>query len=157
MKTTIYWFIAFILALGLLTIAVALFPKGQAKLGFMNGKLGPCPNTPNCVCSEESSTTSYIEPLSFSDTADDAWQRLKQVVVSSGGSIQTEEDGYLWVSFTTKWLRFVDDVELRMDANSHVIHVRSASRLGRSDFGVNRKRVEMLRLMLNGSSAAKSE
>lgn len=153
-----YWLIGILLTLGLLMMGIALLPKGQARVGLMDGQLNPCPNTPNCVCSEDPSTSSYIEPLIFgsevfgdealNESADSAWQRIKQFVVSSGGQIQTEEHEYLWVSFTTKWLRFVDDVELRMDADNHVIHVRSASRVGHSDFGVNRERVEMLRLLL---------
>ena len=69
--------------------------------------------------------------------------------MASGGTIQREESTYLWASFTSKRLRFVDDVELRVDADKHIIHVRSASRVGRSDFGVNRARVEMLRSLLN--------
>jgi uncharacterized protein (DUF1499 family) len=169
MKMTKYWLMGIVLALGLLMMGIALFAKGQARVGLMAGKLSLCPNTPNCVCSEDASTSSYIEPLIFSGevfsgevfsdevfngSADSAWQRIKQVVVSSGGHIQTEEQGYLWAIFTTKWLRFVDDVELRMDVDSHVIHIRSASRVGRSDFGVNRERVEMLRLLLNSSPSA---
>ena len=120
----------------------------------MAAQLSPCPNTPNCVCSEDTSKPSYIAPLMFSSEAfngsmDTSWQRVRQVIVTSGGHIEMEEQGYLWASFTTKWLRFVDDVELRMDADNHLIQVRSASRLGRSDFGVNRERVEKLRLLLN--------
>ncbi len=151
MKLTMYWLIGIVFTLGLLTMAIALFPKGEAKVGLLGDRLSPCPNTPNCVCSEDPSAYFYIEPLSFDDPADYAWQRVRQAVVSAGGRIQREADRYLWVSFTTKWLRFVDDMELRMDADRHVIHVRSASRVGRSDFGVNKTRVETLRVFLNSN------
>jgi uncharacterized protein (DUF1499 family) len=72
--------------------------------------------------------------------------RIKEIVGESGGKIQKEENGYLWTTFTTKVFRFVDDVELRMDETRGIIHVRSASRLGYSDMGMNRKRVETLRV-----------
>ncbi len=143
-----YWLIGIIVAFGLLVFVIALIPKGQAKVGLTNGQLNPCPGTPNCVCSEDGSASFYISPLAFSDSAENAWQLAKQAVVSLGGVIQAEEEDYLWASYTTKWLRFVDDVELRMDVDNNVIQVRSASRVGRSDFGVNRKRVEMIRSLL---------
>jgi uncharacterized protein (DUF1499 family) len=144
-----YWLIGIVLALGLLTIGIALFPKGLVKVGLMDSRLSPCPNTPNCVNSEDKSKASFIAPLLINETSDSAWQRVKKVIESSGGSIQAVEQTYLWATFTTKWLRFVDDVELRMDADSQVIHVRSASRVGRSDLGVNRERVEQLRSLFN--------
>lgn len=117
--------------------------------GLMNDQLSPCPDTPNCVCSEDSSSPAYIAPLSFSGTAENAWQTVKYAVVAAGGIITIERPSYLQAHFTSRWLRFVDDVELRMDADNQVIHVRSASRVGHSDFGVNRKRVEKLRLLFN--------
>jgi len=135
--------------LALLTLGFKLMPKGQAKLGLVAGQLSPCPNTPNCVCSEDNSSSAYVAPFAFNDAAEGAWLRAKQAVISSGGRIQTDEQTYLSASFSTKWLGFVDDVELRLDADNDVIHVRSASRLGRSDFGVNRERVERLRMLFN--------
>ena len=62
-----------------------------------------------------------------------------------GGSVVTESDGYLHATFQTRFFRFVDDVELRLEESEKVIHIRSASRVGGSDFGANRKRVEKLR------------
>ena len=144
MKTTMYCLIGIVLALGLLALAISLLPKGQAKVGLVAGKLSPCPDTPNCVCSEDSSAAAYIAPFLYDDSA---WQIAKKVIIASGGQIQTDQQGYLWASFTSKWLGFVDDVELRMDADNNIIHVRSASRVGHSDFGMNRNRVERLRLM----------
>lgn len=144
-----YWLIGIVVVLALLTLAMKLLPKGEAKLSLTAGQLSLCPNTPNCVCSEDKSPAAYITPFVFNDSADNAWLRAKQAVVASGGNIQSQDETYLWASFSTKWLGFIDDVELRMDADNHIIHVRSASRLGRSDFGVNRDRVERLRLLLN--------
>jgi len=133
-------------------VGIRLLPKGHARIGLANDQLSSCPTTSNCVCSEDASASSYVAPFMFSDTVESAWQRARRAIISSGGSIQQETDKYLWASYTTKWLRFVDDVELRMDADHHVIHVRSASRVGRSDFGVNKARVGMLRSIFGGES-----
>lgn len=157
MKTIMYWIIGIILALGLLMQGIRLLPKGQAMVGLTAGHLRPCPDTPNCVCSEDMSSSSRIAPFVFNDTAEAAWLRAREAVLSAGGTIQTEEPAYLWASFTTKWLHFVDDVELRMDAGHHIIHVRSASRVGHSDFGVNRKRVERLRTLFDGAPSGQRD
>jgi len=151
MKNTMYWLIGIVVVLALLTLGVKLMPKGQAKIGLVAGQLSPCPNTPNCVCSEGESPSAYVAPFAFKGEAASAWLRVKQAIVANGGRIQTQEPTYLTASFITKWLGFVDDVELRLDADNGVIHVRSASRLGRSDFGINRARVERLRLLFNSS------
>lgn len=66
-----------------------------------------------------------------------------------GGKIQEEQDGYLWATFTSRLFRFVDDVEFRMVSSDGIIHVRSGSRKGYSDLGVNRRRVEKLRTLFN--------
>ena len=152
MKSIMYWFIGSILVLGLLTLGIALMPKGHPAVGLISGHLRPCPDSPNCVNSEGESTASAIKPLQFNDTVEQAWQRARHAVVSSGGRIQKEGPDYLWATFTTRWLRFVDDVELVMDGEHHLIQVRSASRVGYSDFGVNRARVEKLRQSFNRAS-----
>jgi len=147
MKKTMYWLIGIVLVSGVLLLAIKLMPKGQAQTGLVAGQLRLCPNTPNCVCSEDESSSAYIALLVFNDTAANAWLRARQALIASGGRIQTQESQYISASFTTKWLGFVDDVELRMDADNHLIHIRSASRLGRSDFGMNKKHLERLRLL----------
>ena len=131
-------------------VAIALLPKGDAKVGMSQGKLSDCPGTPNCVCSEDESSAFYITPFIIQGPSDKAWQLLKQLALSAGGTVHEESQSYLWVSFTSKWLRFTDDVEFRIDAERNVIHVRSASRIGRSDFGVNKQRIEALRMQYLG-------
>jgi uncharacterized protein (DUF1499 family) len=64
-------------------------------------------------------------------------------------TVVTETDAYLYVEFTSALFRFVDDVEFFADGNAKLIHVRSASRLGKSDLGVNRKRIEAIRVLWN--------
>jgi len=66
-----------------------------------------------------------------------------------GGKIEEEHDGYLWATFTSRVFRFVDDVEFRMVSTDGMIHMRSGSRKGYSDLGVNRRRVEKLRTLFN--------
>jgi uncharacterized protein (DUF1499 family) len=141
----IRWFLALALIIGLALVALSLVSRKQPKTGLIDGRLKACPDTPNCVCSEDAGKASFVKPLTFSDTPERAWRDLEEVVGEIGGKIEKEENGYLWATFTTKLFRFVDDVELRINAKNGVIHIRSASRVGYSDMGANRKRIENLR------------
>jgi uncharacterized protein (DUF1499 family) len=120
-------------------------PKTQ----LVDGRLRPCPESPNCVSSESDSASSRIEPLTFKGPPEKAWGDLKETIRDMGGEIQEEHDGYLWTTFTSRLFRFVDDVEFRMVFTDGIIHVRSGSRVGYSDLGVNRRRVEKLRTLFN--------
>lgn len=123
--------------------------KRPDNLGVQAGKLAPCPNTPNCVNSQSQDPQHKIEPLSYNSTPQEAMANLKQVIQSLDRTkIITESDHYLYTEFTSKLMGFADDVEFYLDENAKVIHVRSASRLGKSDLGVNRKRVETIRARL---------
>jgi len=146
MKRKILFGILGFLFVGSLSLLIlpSLFP-GQAAVGIEDGRLKPCPDKPNCVCSENKAADSYIAPLSIHGSIHEAWTSAKQAIRELGGKFEKEGDGYLWATFRTRILRFTDDVELRMDEESRVIHVRSASRLGHSDLGVNKKRIESLR------------
>ena len=119
------------------------------KVELVDGKLRPCPESPNCVSSESDRTSSRVEPLTFQGLPEKAWNDLKETIRQMGGNIEQEHDGYLWATFTSKLFRFVDDVEFRMVSSDGVIHVRSGSRVGYSDLGVNRRRVEKLRTLFN--------
>lgn len=104
-----------------------------------NGPFAPCPNSPNCVSSLATDSTHQIDPLPAGDL-----DRLQALVLSLPRTALVERTGdYLHVTFTTRLMRFVDDVEFRV-AGDH-IDVRSASRVGKGDLGVNRARVEELR------------
>lgn len=122
-----------------------LWPQPREKPQLVNGKLRPCPGTPNCVSSESTNPIFRIAPLAFSGSPEQAWATLKLVVREQGGTEQYEDKEYLWSTFTVPVFGFVDDVEFRLSATEGVIHVRSASRLGISDLGVNRGRVDQLR------------
>ncbi len=119
-------------------------PRG---LGLRDGQLRPCPATlRNCVSSEPGTpaaqqVASFPAPGGVAEMA-----RLRAVVEAwPRTTVVRADDQYLHAECTSLLLRFVDDVEFRFDASANVIHVRSASRIGRSDLGANRKRVEGLR------------
>lgn len=118
-------------------------------LGIHSGHLTPCPNTPNCVNSQSEDAKHKIEPFSY-NSSEKAMADLKTVIQSSKRTkIITETKNYLYVEFTSAIMGFVDDVEFYLDEGAKEIHVRSASRLGESDLGVNRKRIETIRTKLN--------
>ena len=133
-------------AVGAITSQLSgLWPQPTEKPQLVNGKLRPCPGTPNCVSSESDNPIFNIAPIAFSGSPDQAWATLKLVVSDQGGAVQDEGKEYLWSTFTVPVFGFIDDVEFRLSTAEGVIHVRSASRLGISDLGVNRGRVEQLR------------
>ncbi len=113
-------------------------------LGVNNGKLKSCPGTPNCVNSQSDNAAEKVEPLPAVPISE-----VKTVVESmERTTIITETDNYLYAEFKSKLMGYVDDVEFYLDPTENVIHVRSASRLGKSDLGVNRARVEEIRAKL---------
>ena len=122
--------------------------KQPTTLGVRDGRLAPCPATPNCVCSQDSDPEHAIEPLKLS-SPDSAIADLKRIIESLPKTkIVEESSDYLYAQFTSKLMGYVDDVEFYVDRAANVIHVRSASRLGKSDLGVNRKRIELIRTQL---------
>lgn len=111
-----------------------------------NGKLTPCPNKPNCVCSLDSAAQHAVKPFPILTSPANSLAKLKEIISREPRTeIVTSSDGYLHAVYTTAILRFKDDVEFLVDAKAKLIQVRSASRVGHSDLGVNRKRVEALR------------
>jgi uncharacterized protein (DUF1499 family) len=116
-------------------------------LGLTNGRLAPCKRTPNCVSSQAdpADREHFIAPLASTIGI----PKLRMLVESMPGAIIIKEQGnYLYAEFRSRLLGFVDDLELHRDGQHNLIHVRSASRLGRRDFGVNRERVEALRALI---------
>jgi uncharacterized protein (DUF1499 family) len=117
--------------------------RRPANLGVKDGRLAPCRRTPNCVSSQAdpSDREHYIAPLkaSMQDVrkAVEALPRTRIVLAHSN---------YLYAEFRSKLLGYVDDVEFFFDGT--VVQVRSASRLGRRDFGVNRARIQQIRKLL---------
>lgn len=136
-----------LVGLPVIVLAILSFcSRRPANLGAADGWLADCPDTPNCVCSQATRAGQRIAPIEFTGTADESWQRLLKVVVALPNSkVVREDDGYLHVECTSRTFRFVDDLEFLLDAERRVIHCRSASRVGYSDWGVNRRRLEAIR------------
>jgi uncharacterized protein (DUF1499 family) len=135
----------------ILTDKIMVFAgKRPNNLGVNNGKLAPCPNSPNCVSSQSTDAVHQIAPLTFTSTPEAAIANLKSIIESLPKTqIISESPDYLYAEFKSALLGFVDDVEFYLDRNANVIQVRSASRLGQSDLGVNRQRIETIRAKLN--------
>jgi uncharacterized protein (DUF1499 family) len=115
----------------------------------MTRQLPPCPSSPNCVSTEASDERHAILPFRYRKSRAEAKELLKAVIRSMARTKIVEEDGvYLHVEFTSLLLRFVDDVEFVFDDETKTIHFRSASRTGYGDFGVNRKRMEDIRSLI---------
>ena len=131
-----------IVGLGLLSA----LSRRPTNLGVVDGRLAPCPNSPNCVSSQASDAEHRIDPIAFSNSTAAALAHIKAIVTSMPRtSIVSETANYLHVEFRSALFRFVDDVEFLIDADAGQIHFRSASRAGHSDLGVNRQRMEAIR------------
>ena len=115
-------------------------------LGLHEGKLAACPTSPNCVSSQATDEEHRIAPLPFTRSREDALAKLKVILGTlPRTAIIAETNSYLHVECTSLLFRFVDDLEFLIDDKTRVVHVRSASRLGKGDLGVNRKRIETIR------------
>lgn len=112
----------------------------------MNRSLPPCRRTPNCVSTQTDDPGKRMDPIPYSGPLSQARERLLAVLRAQPRTrIVLEEPGYLKAECRSRIFRFVDDVDLLFDDQAKVIHFRSASRLGRRDFGVNRARMEEIR------------
>ncbi len=121
--------------------------KRKIPLGVKDGKLPPCPSSPNCVSTQTESATHKIDPFSYQGTLADAKVKLMKAVASMKRTkLISNADNYLHYEFRTFTFRFVDDVEFFFDDEKKIIHFRSASRVGYGDLGVNRRRMETIRM-----------
>ena len=112
-------------------------------------KLPPCKDTPNCVSSQASDKPHYILPFKISGDPVRAWQAFRKAIITHDRMVITHEtENTLHAEATSLVLSFVDDIDAILDVESGVIHIRSASRMGHTDFGVNRKRMETFRAQL---------
>lgn len=124
-----------------------------AELGLTDGLLAPCPASPNCVSSQSRDSKHRIAPLNFQGTPAEAIAQLQAIIADLPRTeVIKATDNYLYVEFASALMGFVDDVEFYVDPAEKAIQVRSASRLGESDLGVNRKRIEAIRKRLNSLS-----
>ena len=155
------WLLIVPVALALLVILAGQLGllRGTApdNLGLRDGKLKAPSNSPNSVSSQANlwpghpqAETARIAPLPVAGDAAATMARIQAIVQATpGATVIKTESGYLHATFSTRLLKYTDDVEFWFDAAHGVVQVRSASRLGRGDFGVNRARVESIRAQLS--------
>ncbi|MSR63532.1 MAG: DUF1499 domain-containing protein [Planctomycetes bacterium] len=118
------------------------------KLGVDGGRLSPCPSSPNCVNSQAQAELDehFVAALSVEGDPARAWSAaVRAAKALPRASVVEERDGYLWLEIRSRVFGFADDLELALDAAHQRVEVRSCSRLGHSNLGVNRARVEALR------------
>lgn len=131
------------LLLALLPFLTACAGEPPQDIGVRDGRLTPCPDSPNCVSSYESSEQHSIAAL------DANLSQIQQILLTiDAANIVEQSKNYLYAEFTSSLMGYVDDVEFLYDAATNTCQVRSASRLGSSDMGVNRKRIEAIRAQL---------
>ncbi len=143
--------IGLVVGLGAFWLAVFVINLNSKSVagGVVGGRLAPCPATPNCVSSQTEDATQLVEPFKITGDPAAALGKLKAALARLGGAtVVKEETNYLHAVASTPFFRFRDDLELLIDPANGVVHIRSASRIGVSDLGANRKRVERLRAIL---------
>ena len=129
----------------ILFLLSAFTPK-PTNLGLVDGRLADCPNSPNCVMTQAADAEHQIAPIPFEGSPDEAMKQLKAVIATIPRMIiVSETQNYIRAEVTSLTFRFTDDVEFAIDAEAKVIDFRSASRVGRSDLGINRARMERIR------------
>lgn len=135
------------------TLVSSIFPASPGEHGStfdrQQHRFAPCPASPNCVSTQapEADKLHAIQPIAYQGSLAAAHQRLLTILQAMPRTtLITIEPTYIYAEFRSRLLSFVDDVEFYLDETQHLIHFRSASRLGRGDLGVNRKRMEEIRL-----------
>ena len=123
--------------------------RSPDNLGVNDGHLSSCPNSPNCVLSQNADDAHLISPIVYGTDLDTARENLLKVLtVVPRTQVIEQTDDYIRAQSESRLMGFIDDVEFYFPKNEKVIHLRSASRLGESDLGVNRRRLEQIRLAL---------
>ncbi|MDZ7954880.1 MAG: DUF1499 domain-containing protein [Nostoc sp. DedQUE12b] len=142
--------IAFAILLTLISSLILPGPSWAASsLGVDNGHLSSCPASDNCVVSQNADEKHAIDPIPYHVDRNAAREILLKVIgVVPRTEIVEQTDNYIHALSKSRIFKFVDDVEFYLPPNESVIHLRSASRVGESDLGVNRRRVEQIRLAL---------
>ncbi len=139
----------------MLGLAMLSFNSGTPpNLGVTDGRLAPCPDSPNCVSTQTDSQEHQMAPVTWSSSPEEAVEKIKEVVSRdfSTAKLIDESPGYLRYEFRSFIFRFVDDVEFHFDQDAPLIHFRSASRVGHSDMGANKSRMQKIVAALEGYS-----
>ena len=134
----------------IITLSVSLIANpAMAATGLSDGHLQPCPESPNCVVSQDGDEKHSVEPITYSGDRNEVKSALLKVLSVVPRTEVVEDTGdYIRTESTSRLFKFVDDAEFYFPEDENVIQVRSASRVGESDLGVNRRRIEQIRLAL---------
>jgi len=140
----------------LTTVAPLLSGCGGSRkaeqVGLFDGRLSPCPSSPNCVSSAAADEAQQVAPFQLQVSPTEAWEKVKQTIpLLARTQVIAVTDDYLHAECRSAVFSFVDDLELQLQPDQQQIAVRSAARSGYYDFGVNRKRVEELRHKLQAA------
>ncbi|MEL7497827.1 MAG: DUF1499 domain-containing protein [Planctomycetota bacterium] len=137
-------FLPLVAVAGLYFMSMSANPPST--LGVRNGTLAECPESPNCVATQSGNDSQRMEPVSYEGSSEAIIEKIKSTVETKFARTKliSETEHYLHFEFTSLIFRFVDDVEFLIDDTSKQIHFRSASRVGYSDLGANRKRMQTI-------------
>ncbi|MYL72106.1 DUF1499 domain-containing protein [Halobacillus litoralis] len=114
-------------------------------IGVKNGRLSECPTSPNCVSTQTDQEEKRMDALVFTKDLETTKSLIEEILSErQRTTIETENENYIHAVVESKWIKFKDDVEFYFDQKDEVVHFRSASRVGYSDFGVNKKRMEAI-------------
>jgi uncharacterized protein (DUF1499 family) len=145
--------ISIIVGIVVLFSSLIFCSTAYAAVGLDNGHLSPCPSSPNCVVSQDGDEKHAIDPLTYQGDRTTAKENLLKVLSVVPRTKVIEDTGnYILAESTSRIFKFVDDVEFYFPEAENVIQVRSASRVGESDLGVNRRRIEQIRLAMKDLS-----
>ncbi len=142
------------IVLVILVFGLGIYSRsGNWPTGYDRKKLAPCPNKPNCVCSEQSDQSHQVDPIKLSGDRDADMTTIEKTLTALPRTkLVTRDPDYLHFVAVSAIIGYADDVEFRWDEQAKVVHVRSASRVGHSDLGANRARVDYYRNLLTKKS-----
>ena len=146
--------------LGLISIGglyvISFSGQAPTNIGVVDGKLAACPDSPNCVSTQATDSEQKMSPIALAttDTNQAAIKKIKSVIDKhfSRAKLISEKENYLHYEFTSLIFRFVDDVEFYVNTDKQQIDFRSAARVGHSDLGKNRKRMQKISGLLSPPS-----
>lgn len=141
-----------IVAVSTVLVLTACSSKTPDNLGMRDGHFALCPESPNCVSSQATDDKHKVAPIVMTGSEDKVMVDLANTIeLMFGGKVIEVKGPYLYAEYTSRIMRFIDDLECYYDIENALIQIRSASRIGYSDLGANRKRVEELRKLLTGT------
>lgn len=131
----------------IVSVLTRTFPPSKPEtVGLRDNSLQNCGSKPNCVCSIQNDSVHGIAPFQIRENVNSSMEKLSKIIQSMNGArIISSQEGYLYAEFKTSFFGFIDDVEFHVNESANSIEVRSASRLGYSDLGLNRSRLESIR------------